>query len=42
MPLILESRRFGGTLALVRSIDTLAVDLPIGWAMDKTKTAFGS
>ncbi|HLY79521.1 MAG TPA: MFS transporter [Caulobacteraceae bacterium] len=31
----------GGTLALVRSIDTLAVDLPIGWAMDKTKTRFG-
>jgi glycoside/pentoside/hexuronide:cation symporter, GPH family len=31
----------GGTLALVRSVDTLAVDLPIGWAMDKTKTIFG-
>ena len=31
----------GGTLALVRSIDTLAVDLPIGWAMDKTRTRFG-
>ena len=31
----------GGTLALVRSVDTLAVDLPIGWAMDRTKTRFG-
>ena len=25
----------GGTLALVRTIDTLAIDLPIGWAMDR-------
>ncbi|HEY1751267.1 MAG TPA: MFS transporter, partial [Caulobacteraceae bacterium] len=31
----------GGTLALVRSIDTLAVDLPIGWAMDKFRTPLG-
>jgi Na+/melibiose symporter-like transporter len=31
----------GGTLALVRTIDTLAVDLPLGWAMDKTRTRFG-
>ena len=31
----------GGTLALVRTIDTLAVDLPIGWAMDKVRTPFG-
>ena len=29
----------GGTLALVRTIDTLAVDLPIGWAMDKFRHA---
>ncbi|HEX4095939.1 MAG TPA: MFS transporter [Caulobacteraceae bacterium] len=31
----------GGTLALVRTIDTLAVDLPIGWAMDRFRTRFG-
>jgi Na+/melibiose symporter-like transporter len=31
----------GGTLALVRTIDTLAVDLPIGWAMDKVRTPIG-
>ena len=31
----------GGTLALVRTIDTLAVDLPIGWAMDKIRTPLG-
>ena len=31
----------GGTLALVRTIDTLAVDLPIGWAMDKFRTPLG-
>jgi glycoside/pentoside/hexuronide:cation symporter, GPH family len=31
----------GGTLALVRTIDTLAVDLPIGWVMDKVKTPLG-
>jgi glycoside/pentoside/hexuronide:cation symporter, GPH family len=31
----------GGTLALVRTIDTLAVDLPIGWAMDKFRTPIG-
>jgi Na+/melibiose symporter-like transporter len=31
----------GGTLALVRTVDTLAVDLPIGWAMDKFSTRFG-
>jgi glycoside/pentoside/hexuronide:cation symporter, GPH family len=31
----------GGTLALVRTIDTLAVDLPIGWAMDKITTPLG-
>ncbi|HUO11698.1 MAG TPA: MFS transporter [Caulobacteraceae bacterium] len=31
----------GGTLALVRTVDTLAVDLPIGWAMDKVRTPIG-
>lgn len=31
----------GGTLALVRTVDTLAVDLPIGWAMDKVTTRIG-
>ena len=31
----------GGTLALVRTLDTLAVDLPIGWAMDKVRTPLG-
>ena len=31
----------GGTLALVRTVDTLVVDLPIGWAMDKVRTRFG-
>jgi glycoside/pentoside/hexuronide:cation symporter, GPH family len=31
----------GGTFAAVRSIDTLGVDLPIGWAMDKFRTRFG-
>ena len=31
----------GGTLALVRTVDTLAVDLPIGWAMDKVTTPIG-
>lgn len=31
----------GGALALVRTIDTLAVDLPIGWAMDKFRTPIG-
>jgi GPH family glycoside/pentoside/hexuronide:cation symporter len=31
----------GATLAGVRTIDTLAVDLPIGWAMDKFSTRFG-
>jgi GPH family glycoside/pentoside/hexuronide:cation symporter len=31
----------GVTLAGVRTIDTLAVDLPIGWAMDKFRTRFG-
>ncbi len=31
----------GVTLAGVRSIDTLGVDLPIGWAMDKFSTRFG-
>jgi Na+/melibiose symporter-like transporter len=31
----------GGTLALVRTIDTFVVDLPIGWAMDKFRTRFG-
>ena len=31
----------GGTLALVRTIDTLVVDLPIGWAMDKVRTPLG-
>jgi len=31
----------GGTLALVRTLDTLAVDLPIGWAMDKFRTPLG-
>jgi Na+/melibiose symporter-like transporter len=31
----------GVTLAGVRTIDTLAVDLPIGWAMDKFHTRFG-
>ena len=31
----------GVTLAGVRTIDTLAVDLPIGWAMDKVRTPFG-
>jgi len=31
----------GGTLALVRTVDTLGVDLPIGWAMDRFRTRFG-
>jgi Na+/melibiose symporter-like transporter len=31
----------GVTLAGVRTIDTLAVDLPIGWAMDKFHTRVG-
>jgi Na+/melibiose symporter-like transporter len=31
----------GGTVALVRTIDTLAVDLPIGWAMDKFRSRIG-
>jgi glycoside/pentoside/hexuronide:cation symporter, GPH family len=31
----------GVTLAGVRSIDTLAVDLPIGWAMDKFRSPIG-
>src|SRR5580698_3800720 len=31
----------GVTLAGVRTIDTLGVDLPIGWAMDKFTTRFG-
>ncbi len=31
----------GGTLALVRTIDTLAVDLPIGWLMDKFRSPIG-
>jgi Na+/melibiose symporter-like transporter len=31
----------GVTLAGVRTIDTLAVDLPIGWAMDRFHTRFG-
>jgi GPH family glycoside/pentoside/hexuronide:cation symporter len=31
----------GGTLALVRTVDTFLVDLPIGWAMDKFRTRFG-
>jgi len=31
----------GGALALVRTVDTLLVDLPIGWAMDKFRTRFG-
>lgn len=31
----------GITLAGVRTIDTLAVDLPIGWAMDKVRTPIG-
>ncbi len=31
----------GVTLAGVRTIDTLGVDLPIGWLMDKIRTPFG-
>jgi glycoside/pentoside/hexuronide:cation symporter, GPH family len=31
----------GGTLALVRTVDTLAIDLPIGWAMDRWRTRIG-
>jgi Na+/melibiose symporter-like transporter len=31
----------GVTLAGVRTIDTLAIDLPIGWAMDKFSGRFG-
>jgi glycoside/pentoside/hexuronide:cation symporter, GPH family len=31
----------GATLAGVRTIDTLAIDLPIGWAMDRFRTRFG-
>jgi Na+/melibiose symporter-like transporter len=31
----------GVTLAGVRTIDTLGVDLPIGWVMDKVRTPFG-
>jgi glycoside/pentoside/hexuronide:cation symporter, GPH family len=31
----------GGALALVRTVDTFLVDLPIGWAMDKFRTRFG-
>jgi Na+/melibiose symporter-like transporter len=31
----------GYTLAAVRTIDTLGVDLPIGWAMDRFRTPIG-
>lgn len=31
----------GGTISLVRLVDTFAVDLPLGWLMDKTATPIG-
>jgi glycoside/pentoside/hexuronide:cation symporter, GPH family len=31
----------GGTISLVRLFDTFAVDLPLGWMMDKTATPIG-
>ena len=31
----------GGVISLVRLVDTFAVDLPLGWLMDKTTTPIG-